>query len=220
MPAEFVELHLRVPAGQEKAFLDRNGSEFPAIKLISRKQEVNPGSLSWGEELAELNTLIESVKNAVVSENKVSKTGFGKLYAERVRYSVGRSGKDVGGNAGFTAKTIDILVKSTDAYSVFSERPGHTRGKKRTAFIYSRIPDSLTPREIRSLVGSFGLDGNLRSVDEIAEREGLVSGLQAKDNALLSLMRLIRDQIESAELLALGDEQDEINLQELSESSL
>lgn len=220
MSVEFVELHLRVPAGQEETFLERNGSEFPAIKLISRKQEVNPGNLSWGEELAELNTLIGSVKNAVVSENKVSKNGFGKLYAERVRYSLGRRGKDVGGNARFIAMTIDILTKSADAYSILEERPGHTRGEKRTAFIYSRIADSLTPREIRSLVGSLGLDGNLRSVDEIAEREGLVSGLQAKDNAIRSLMILIKDQIESTELLDLVDEEDEINLQELSESSL
>jgi hypothetical protein len=198
MSQEFEDLVYRVPSEQVKDFVRRNARGFPRAKLISGQKLTNLvdekaiyETLSWDEELAKLKTLIDKVQEAVETKNPVAVSGFNRLYDKRSGYAV-RDDDYIGGAEGFRNKAIDIFTESLEAYGDFIERPGHPEPRTGRAFIYTHILNFLTPRDIRSLTDIFGLTGTVIDIDEVAVREGIAAGSQAKDTALNHLMNIFR----------------------------
>lgn len=192
-----------VPAGQAEAFVLTIG-RFPSLEIqelktgkdllsntesgeeIIERSVIIDTEMDWEEELNLLKAYVEKVRVNMDIGNPIVDAGFRSLRSEVIdtistldmRYS---SGRDRSFRA-FAKDTIDLFGNSVEQYARFSTRPSI---KNRLKVIkYKRSGDSLTPREIRVLIGMYGLDGK-KPIDmqSLSDREGLQTISGARDTA-------------------------------------
>jgi len=129
---------------------------------------------TWGEELAELASLIEKSSDEFSSGNPIAVEGFNQIFSGGVDY-LSRHGRQFNGLQDFTSSVLNVFKQSYQQYAAKTERPVRNTIQGR---IYLRLGNHLTPREMRFIIKEKGLTGEAIPLEEIPK----IEGLKAREN--------------------------------------
>lgn len=129
--------------------------------------------MNWGEELLEIKTLFTDVLNAQIDGNPIAANGFNSMLRSwqmrLARIGVAGLRQDI-----LKELLIQRMNDSVTAYEKFDKRPGSYRKDK--TFVYQEFMPNFSPREFRTGIFYYGLDGKeALSMNLIGEKESVKS---------------------------------------------
>lgn len=168
MIPEFKDITVRVQQGDIENFY-KSLEMFPEAVVLGENEYVpHPLLVEWEEELDQVQSKVGQVKAATERLDGVCLRGYVQLWKELERFARFR-------NLGLTMEefvqnSLGIFSSSVDEHKRWGPTPSYGTSPRKK---YSIIGGFLNPREIRLIIGKFGLTGERMSDQEIKASEDI-----------------------------------------------